>query len=64
MWSYPGVDGGIRELLMKKCSLDQMTEDEGKEEVDVLEYSFGHYFQAWYYLLNFKVADSVYLPKV
>ena len=63
VWSYPGVDGGMRDLLMKKCNLDQLTEEEGKE-VDVLPFSFGHYFQIWYYLLNFKVVDNTNLPKV
>ena len=64
MWSYPGVDGGIRDLLMKKCNLDQQTEEEGKEEMDVLPYSFGHYFQIWYYLSNFRVTGNEKLPKV
>lgn len=64
MWSYPGVDGGMRNLLMKKCNLDQLTDEEGKEEADVLSFSFGHFFQIWYYLLNFKVLDNAYLPKV
>lgn len=67
MWSYPGVDGGIRDLLMKKCNLDQLPEEGGerKEEVDVLTYSFGHFFQVWYYLLNFRVSsETTTLPKV
>lgn len=64
MWSYPGVDGGIRDLLMRKCNLDELSEEEGKEEVDVLSYSFGHFFQVWYYLLNFKVPENTSLSKV
>ena len=67
VWSYPGIDGGIRDLLMKKCNLDQLSEEgeERKEEVDVLTYSFGHFFQVWYYLLNFKVSpETTTLPKV
>lgn len=63
MWSYPGVDGGIRDLLMKKCNLDQLSEEEeeGKEE---LSYSFGHFFQVWYYLLNFRVPEGANFSKV
>lgn len=58
------MDGGIRDLLMKKCNLDQFSEEEGKEETDVLAYSFGHFFKVWYYLLNFKVPDGSFLSKV
>ena len=64
VWSYPGVDGIIRDLLMKKCNLDQLTEDEGKDESSVLPYSFGHFLQIWYYLLNFRVTENAHLPKV
>lgn len=66
MWSYPGVDGEIRDLLMKKCNLDQQQEaEEGdKEEAKVLPYSFGHFFQIWYYLLNFRVVSNDKFPKV
>ena len=64
VWSYPGVDGGMRDLLMKKCNLDQLSEEEEKEEANVLAFSFGHFFKVWYYLLNFKVRDSTYFSKV
>lgn len=54
-WSYPGVDGGLRDLLMKKCTLDQ----EG-----VGPYTYGHHSQHWYYLRNFLTDGSEQLPKV
>lgn len=65
VWSYPGVDGDIRNLLMKKCNLDKLSEEgAGKDEVDVLAYSFGHFFQIWYYLLNFRVPENTSLKNV
>ena len=63
VWSYPGVDGGVRDLLMKKCSLDQ-NEDDTKEEALVPPFSFGHTSRVWYYLSNFQAAEAETLPKV
>ena len=63
VWSYPGVDGGVRDLLMKKCSLDQ-NEDDSKEEALVPPFSFGHTSRVWYYLSNFLAAEAETLPKV
>ena len=57
VWSYPTIDGEVRELLMRKCTLDQ-------EEESQLEFSFGHFLQTWYYLCNFQTAESHTLPKV
>ena len=62
VWSYPGVDGGMRDLMMMKCSLDQ-SEEESKEAL-VPSFSFGHTSQVWYYLSNFQAADAETLPKV
>ncbi len=56
VWSYPGVDGGLRDLLMRKCTLD-------KEE-GVGPYSYGHHLGHWYYLKNFSTNESEKLPKV
>lgn len=64
VWSYPGVDGGLRDLLMKKCNLDQEDQEEEGKETAVLQFSFGHYSQVWYYLSNFQAAQSETLPKV
>lgn len=61
-WSYPGVDGGVRDLLMKKCSLDQ-NEEENKEAL-VPPFSFGHTSRVWYYLSNFQASEVETLPKV
>lgn len=55
VWSYPGVDGGLRDLLMRKCTLDQ----EG-----AVPYSYGHFHGNWYYLNNFSTDNSDQLPKV
>ncbi len=55
VWSYPGVDGGLRDLLMRKCTLD---------EEGVGPYSYGHHSGHWYYLKNFSTNDSEKLPKV
>ena len=63
VWSYPGVDGGVRDLLMKKCSLDQ-SEDNSKEGALVPLFSFGHTSRVWYYLSNFQTAEAETLPKV
>lgn len=62
VWSYPGVDGAVRDLLMKKCSLDQ-NEEEGKEAL-VPPFSFGHSSRLWYYLSNFQAGEVEILPKV
>ena len=62
VWSYPGVDGGMRDLLMKKCSLDQNEED--SKEALVPPFSFGHMSRVWYYLSNFQAAEAETLPKV
>ena len=62
MWSYPGVDGGLRNLLMKKCNLDQQVDEE--KDVKVLSYTFGHFFQIWYYLSNFKTGEKETFSKV
>ena len=66
MWSYPGVDGGLRDLLMKKCNLDQEDQEEEEEgkETAVLQFSFGHYSKIWYYLSNFRADQCETLPKV
>lgn len=64
VWSYPGVDGGVRDLLMKKCSLDQNEDDSSKEEALVPSFSFGHTSRVWYYLSNFQAAEAETLPKV
>lgn len=57
VWSYPTVGEGLRDLLMRKCTLDQ-------EEGEGLAFSFGHFSDAWYYLSNFVVGESTKLPKV
>ena len=62
VWSYPGVDGGVRDLMMKKCSLDQ-NEEEAKEAL-VPPFSFGHTSRMWYYLSNFQAEEAETLPKV
>ena len=62
VWSYPGVDGAVRDLLMKKCSLDQ-NEEETKEAL-VPPFSFGHSSRVWYYLSNFQAGEVETLPKV
>ena len=54
-WSYPAVDGGLRDLLMRKCTLDQ----DGAGP-----YTYGHYSQHWYYLRNFQTDNPEQLPKV
>ena len=65
VWSYPGVDGGVRDLLMKKCSLDQNEDDSSKEEEALVPpFSFGHTSRVWYYLSNFQAAEAETLPKV
>ncbi len=61
VWSYPCVDGTTRNLLMKKCNLDQ---EEGKEGGKILAFNFGHFLQKWYYLSNFKVEENDKLSKV
>ena len=57
MWSYPGVDGVLRDLLVRKCTLDQEAEGEGSSR-------FGRFSQSWYYLKNFHTPDNNKLPKV
>lgn len=49
VWSYPSIDPAFRDLLMKKCTLVDGNET---EETPALEYSFGHYAEAWFYMLN------------
>ena len=51
VWSYPSIDPAFRDLLMKKCTLVQGNET---EEAPALDYSFGHYAEAWFYMLNQK----------
>ena len=61
VWSYPGVAGEIRNLLMRKCNLGKAICEEG----GVLQFMFGHFLQIWYYFLNFKVGQrNLKFPKV
>ena len=61
-WSFPGVDGAMRNLLMKKCNLDKQAEEDSSE---VLPYMFGHFLHVWYYFMNFKVDEgNPKFPKV
>lgn len=61
VWSYPGVDGALRNLLMRKCNLDMQTDG----NVEALPFMFGHFLQIWYYFLNFRVEEgNPKFPKV
>ena len=51
VWSYPSIDPAFRDLLMKKCTLVKGNET---DEAPTLDYSFGHYAEAWFYLFNQK----------
>ena len=61
-WSFPGVDGAMRNLLMKKCNLDKQAEEDSSE---LLPFMFGHFLHVWYYFMNFKVDEgNPKFPKV
>lgn len=62
VWSYPCIDPGFRELLMRKCSLAKA--EEGAETLAALPFTFGHFAQSWYYLCNFETQGAETLPKV
>ena len=61
VWSYPTIDPGFRELMMHKCTL---TSEEGEEQRDGLEYSYGHLGSVWYYLKNVASGGKGVLDKV
>lgn len=62
VWSFPTVDPGFRELLMRKCTLNHDEKDE--EQPEELEYSYGHLANVWYYLKNVKNDGRSPLNKV
>ncbi|XP_019849424.1 PREDICTED: protein FAM45A-like [Amphimedon queenslandica] len=49
VWSYPTVDSSLRELLLRKTSLEGGGDEEGKA---TLQYQYGHLGDVWYYLYN------------
>ncbi len=65
MWSYPTISAGLRDLLMRKCTLEQDGDRKEGEEGERtgeggqgLAFSFGHYSEIWYYLTNFTVTAA------
>lgn len=48
MWSYPTIDAGFRDLMLQKCALSD--EEQNEEDKQVMEYSYGHLNDVWYYL--------------
>lgn len=57
-WTYPSIDEGLRELLLRKCCLAD------REESEIVPYSFGHFGRMWYYVLTVGVDESEGLPQV
>lgn len=64
MWAYPSVDPAFRELLMRKCALTGDSEEEEEKASSTLEYSYGHFAEVWYYLLNVSAGNVSQLDKV
>ena len=57
-WTYPSIDEGLRELLLRKCCLAE------KEDSELVPFSFGHFGRMWYYVLTVAAGESEHLPQV
>ena len=62
MWSYPTIDSGFRDVLIRKCTL-RTNEDEEQKGVG-LDYCYGHLSNVWFYLQNKKSKPGGKLEKV
>ncbi|XP_065184747.1 DENN domain-containing protein 10-like [Sycon ciliatum] len=57
-WTYPSVDEGLRELLLRKTCLAE------KDSNEIVPFSFGHFGRMWYYVLTVAAGDSEPLAQV